>query len=229
VAARLAFAGWTVHTGAPVFDPDTPTLLDFRTTHGRGARFVYVLPDDPRRALVEVTEFLPPAARAPADLTGAVTAYLAGVLGVTPVAMSRREAGVLPLRTTPPSRRSGHVLTIGARAGLIKASTGYAYQRIQRDCRALAASLARHGHPFDRPAPRPRHRFLDAVLLAVLRRDPAELERAFARLFAANPTARVLRFLDEDTRRCEEVRLMATLPPGPYLRAAAGLARPARR
>jgi lycopene beta-cyclase len=68
-----------------------------------------------------------------------------------------------------------------------------------------------HDHPFDRPRRRWRHRLLDAVLLEVLDRDPAQLEPAFARLFAANPIDRVLRFLDEDTRISEELRLIATM------------------
>jgi hypothetical protein len=57
-----------------------------------------------------------------------------------------------------------------------------------------------------------------------LRRDPAQLERAFARLLLANPTTRILRFLDEDTDLPNELRLMATLPAAPYLRAATRLA-----
>jgi hypothetical protein len=55
----------------------------------------------------------------------------------------------------------------------------------------------------------------------VLDRDPAQLERAFARLFEAHPTARVLRFLDEDSPATDLLALMASLPPGPYLRALA--------
>ena len=101
-------------------------------------------------------------------------------------------------------------------------STGYAYQRIQRDSAAIAASLHRHGHPHDRPHPRRRHRLLDAILLDVLDRDPAQLELAFAALFAASPAERILRFLDEDTGVAEELRLAASMPPRPYLRALFG-------
>ena len=131
---------------------------------------------------------------------------------------------MLPLRSRLGRRRSGRVLAIGARGGLVKASTGYAYQRIQRDSAAIAASLARCGHPFDLPRPRRRHPVLDAVLLDVLDRQPAQLERAFARLFLANPAERVLRFLDEETSVRDELRLIASLPPLPYVRAAAARA-----
>jgi lycopene beta-cyclase len=218
--ARLAFTGWEVRCTRPVFDPDTPVLFDFRTPQRGSARFVYVLPDDPYRALVELTAFVPRRARPPtaAERADALAGYLtdAGEYRIL-----RTESAVLPLRSRAPARGSGRVLRIGARGGLVKASTGYAYQRIQRDSAAIAQSLARHGHPFALPRIRARYRVLDAILLDVLRRDPARLEEAFARLFAANPADRVLRFLDEDTRVPDEARLIASLPPAPYLRALA--------
>jgi lycopene beta-cyclase len=131
---------------------------------------------------------------------------------------------VLPLRVDRPAPARGRIVAIGARAGLVKASTGYAYQRIQEHSAAIAASLARSGHPFGIPPPRRWYRFLDAILLRVLERDPAQLETAFAGLFFANPAERILRFLDEESRLRDDLRIMASLPPGPYLRAVAGRA-----
>jgi lycopene beta-cyclase len=223
IDARLAFTGWEVRCEHPAFDPQTPVLFDFRTPQAGGARFVYVLPEDRHQALVELTEFVPRHARPPTGATrsAALAGYLRDVLHSGAYTILRTESVVLPLRIRPPRRGTRHILTIGARGGLIKASTGYAYQRIQRDSAAIAASLARRGHPFDLPRPGARHRLLDTVLLEVLDRDPAHLEQAFDRLFAANPTERVLRFLDEDTGVPDELRLIASLPPAPYLRALA--------
>jgi lycopene beta-cyclase len=225
--ARLAFTGWELRSATPVFDPQTPVLFDFRTAQRGGARFVYVLPRSPCDALVELTEFVPRGGDPPtaAERSEALATYLTDVVGCREFEVTRTEAAVLGLRVGPRSRGRGRVVAIGARAGLIKASTGYAYQRIQRDSRALAVSLARHGHPFDRPGGRRRHRLLDAVLLEVLHRDPARLPDAFGRLFAGLGAESMLRFLDEDTTFAEEVRLMSCLPPLPYLRALAATAR----
>ena len=55
----------------------------------------------------------------------------------------------------------------------------------------------------------------------VLDRQPAQLERAFTLLFTANPVERVLRLLDEDSNLRDDLRLIGSLPPGPYLLAAA--------
>jgi lycopene beta-cyclase len=223
VDARLAFTGWEVRCERPVFDPRTPILFDFRTEQAGGARFLYVLPEGRHRALVELTEFVPRHARPPAAAgrRAALAQYLRDVLHSGAYTILRTESAVLPLRTHPPRRDRGHLVAIGARGGPVKASTGYAYQRIQRDSAAIAASLARCGHPFDLPRPDARHRVLDALLLEVLDRDPARLERAFDRLFAANPAERVLLFLDEDTGLRDDLRVMASLPPAPYLRALA--------
>lgn len=225
VDARLAFAGWEIRCARPVFDPATPVLFDFRSPQAGGSRFVYILPDDPYRALVEMTAFVPRRAHPPSlvERRTALAEYLTGVLRCGDYHIARAESAVLALRTHPPRRATGRVLTIGASAGLVKASTGYAYQRIQRDSAAIAKSLVQYGHPFGVRPPRRRYRLLDAVLLNVLDRDPAQLELAFARLFEANPADRVLRFLDEDTNPMDVLRLMASLPAAPYLRALVGL------
>jgi lycopene beta-cyclase len=223
VDAWLAFTGYEIRCAHRVFDPATPVLFDFRTPQDDGARFVYILPDSPDTALVELTAFVPRHGHVPAaaDRRDALTGYLADVAHAGDYAVLRTESAVLPLRTKQVPRVHGRVVAIGARAGLVKASTGYAYQRIQRDSAALAGSLVRQGNPFGIKPSRRRYRRLDAVLLDVFDRDPPRLEQAFARLFARNPAERVLRFLDEDSRVPDVLRLTASLPPVPYLRALA--------
>ncbi|TCK22745.1 lycopene cyclase family protein [Pseudonocardia endophytica] len=221
--ARLAFHGLYVRTADPVFDPSTPTLLDFRTPQVDGASFVYVLPDGPRRALVEHTTFLAPEATAPDPdrSAAAVAAYLHDVLGCREHVVERVERATLPLRSRPTRRRRGRVLTVGERGGLVKAATGYACDRIQRDAAAIAASVARHGHPLDVPGPDRRHRLLDGALLGSLRDDPGLWERTVDALLDGTRTATALAFLDEDTTPIEEVSLFAGLPAGRLVRALA--------
>jgi lycopene beta-cyclase len=225
-AARLAFTGWEIVTEQPLFDPETPVLMDFRVAPGVGCRFAYTLPQGAGRALVEITEFVPRRATVPTDAerTDALASYLRDIAGCRAYEVRRRESAVIPLRTHPPERDRGRVVRIGAAAGLVKASTGYAYQRIQRDSEAIVASLVSHGHPLRRPRSRWRHRQLDAVLLEVLDRDPDQLQVAFGRLFRRHPAERVLAFLDEDTTLGDELALISSLPAWPYVQAL--LARP---
>lgn len=221
--AWMAFTGWEVRSVTPVFDPHSPVLFDFRTPQADGARFVYVLPDSSRQALVELTEFVPGRGGAPApppeQQRAALTAYLTDVLHCVDFEVTRTESAVLPLRVRPPERGRGRVVAMGAQAGLVKASTGYAYQRIQRDSQAIAASMVEHGHPFDVPARRWRHELLDAVLLRVLERDPRQVELAFARLFTRLGADAMFCFLDEDNTLAQDLRAMTCVQPLPFLAA----------
>ncbi|MHC6211104.1 lycopene cyclase family protein [Rhodococcus ruber] len=224
--AWLDFRGWRIRADAPLFDPGVPTLFDFRTDQSRAASFVYVLPTDDRRALVEHTCFARPDAGpvGTAVHDEALREYLATVLGADEDAyvVEADESARMPLASQPPARRRGNIVRIGAAGGMLKGSSGYAYQRIQRDSEALARSLARHGHPFDvRPAPSRFARYDQGLLRAVVER-PAVLERAFAGLFDRSSAEPILRFLDEESSWRDEAALFASLPAAPLLRAMAG-------
>lgn len=224
--AWLDFRGWRIRTEAPLFDPDVPTLFDFRTDQRRAASFVYVLPTDTRHALVEHTSFAHPDGGpvGTAAHDEALREYLAAVLGADEdtYVVEADESARLPLASRPPARRSGNIVRIGAAGGMLKGSSGYAYQRIQCDSAAIAQSLARHGHPFDvRPAPSRFARYDQGLLRAVVER-PAVLERAFAGLFDRSSAEPILRFLDEESSWRDEAALFASLPAAPLLRAMAG-------
>jgi lycopene beta-cyclase len=216
---RLRFLGWEITTEVAGFDPGCATFMDFRARRPGEMRFCYVLPTDARRALVEIATFAPGHA-VRHDLAAGLTEYLREVCGLPTWQVVRQEGGDLPLQVTGPRRTGRHVLRVGTAGGMLKPSTGYAFDRIVRDTDAVVASLDRYGHPWAVARRRPRHAWLDEVLLGVVTADPGAVEPAFARMFARNPVQRVLRFLDEDTALRDELRLIATLPPTPFLRAA---------
>jgi lycopene beta-cyclase len=202
------FLGWEVVTDRPVFDPGVATFMDFRVPQEGGTCFVYVLPTDPRRALVEYTVFSPevwPAERYEARLRGYVDARAWGGYRV-----ARTEVGVIPMTDRPfPATRGARVRTVGTAGGFTKASTGYTFTRVVRHADALARGWARSGMPPVLRAGRPRNALMDAVLLRGLATGRQDGARFFARLFAGNPAPRVFAFLDEDTRPVDELRLMA--------------------
>jgi lycopene beta-cyclase len=158
--------------------------------------------------------------RAEAAQREALAEYLTEVAGTGQYEIEREEHAVLPLRAGQVERRNGNVLAIGARGGLLKESTGFAYQRVQRDSVAIAESLRQHGHPFALPPEPARFRVFDGVLLDVVKREPAQLERAFGALFRYRTAEPALRFLDEATSAPQEWRLFAGMPAATYLAAA---------
>lgn len=229
VDARLVFRGWHLRTEKPVFEPEVVTLSDFRTAQNPAASFVYVLPRSATEALVEHTSFTAPepaAAPEPPRQRAALTQYLEEIVGVDRYTVLRQESAALPLMAAPVTRRSGRTMAIGTKAGMAKASTGFAYQRIQRDSAAIVRSMRIHGHPFAVPVTRPRYRWFDGALLDLVAREPARLEQTFAALFDRGSAEPVLRFLDEASTPWQDGNLFAGLPVGLF---AGAVGRRARR
>ena len=114
------------------------------------------------------------------------------------------------------------------RGGLARPSTGYAFQRIQRDSAGLADAIV-HGAPdqFDR-GDSGFVRFLDRVFLATLERDPDLAPSIFMDLFARAPTDDVVRFLSDRQTPGAVARVVAALPKRPFIRSAIGVHRPGR-
>ncbi len=214
------FLGWEIETVTPVFDPACPTFFDFRTPQRGAMRFVYVLPFTARRALVEYTLFsghlLPRA-----EYEAALQAYIGEVLGVGRYHLLEEEYDLIPMTDRPFPRRAGRrVLNVGTRGGRVKASTGFAFHRIQQDAAAIVRSLEREGHPFALPGSSRLFRFTDSVLLQLLERRGDLGAPVFTALFRNNPIDRIFRFLDEESSLMEVLQVMASLPPWPFLRAA---------
>ncbi|HEY6797197.1 MAG TPA: lycopene cyclase family protein [Kineosporiaceae bacterium] len=228
------FRGWAVRFGAETVDPDLPLLMDFSVQQpAQGVGFGYVLPTDPRTALVEYTEFS--AGRRPSDeYDEALRAYLRHRLGAAPggYTVERVEDGAIPMTDAVCARRAGpSAFRLGTAGGATRGSTGYAFAAIQRQASAVAQALIDGQVPVPPRAYPRRHRWMDAVLLRALDQGLVAGPTLFADLFARNPPERVLRFLDGRTTPGEELRLMATTPILPMTRAAAAdaVARVARR
>jgi lycopene beta-cyclase len=214
------FVGWYVETSVPAFDVSAATFFDFRAPASRRPaargewRFFYVLPLSPCRALIEFVTLTPD------DADQALAHYLERVLGVRDYAVVARECGVNPLTDRPFPRRAGrHILTLGTVGGRVKPSSGYAFTRIQRDSDAILRSLLRWRHPFALPPDGGFYRLCDALLLDLLAQPGLPAAPLFRRLFANNPPERVLRFLDECASPADNLRLMASMPVGLFLRA----------
>jgi lycopene beta-cyclase len=205
------FLGWEVVTPDDRFDPGVATFMDFRVPQRGGTCFVYLLPTSPRAALVEHTVFS--AATWPRGAYEAeLRAYLRDVRAIEAYEVGRSEYGVIPMTDRPfPPGRGTRVVTIGTAGGQTKASTGYTFRRVVRHAQALAEAMARHGSPQLRGPGRRRHDWMDAVLLRALATGRQDGAQFFSRLLERNPPARVLAFLDEDTRIDQEVALMASV------------------
>ena len=212
------FLGREIATDRAVFDPDTVPLMHFRRGYSRGVDFLYVLPFARDRALVEVTSFAPaPPARAVFE--DWLDAEMAA-LGADGGEVLREEAGALPMEAGFADPPQPGITRIGLGGGAARPSTGYAFARIQAQSDALARALADGAPPRVPPDPA-MTRFMDRVFLQVLAAAPDRGPALFETLFRRAPADRLERFLSGSTRTADRLSVMASLPPLPFLRAAA--------
>jgi lycopene beta-cyclase len=213
------FRGWEIETDRPVFNPQLPTLFDFRTQQAGHMRFIYTLPFEANRALIEYTLFSSQLL-ASEEYDAGLKTYLEDVLNIKDYHIHHVEAGIIPMTDQPFPRRLGQrVMSIGTKGGRVKPSTGYAFLRIQRDSAAIVQSLIAHGQPFEIPARRGRFGLHDSILLNIMTHYPNDLKPIFTIMFKHNPIQRIFRFLDETATLSEEVRFIASLPPWRFVQA----------
>ncbi len=215
------FRGWLIHSEQPAFNPAQATLMDFRTEQWGNARFLYVLPFDEYKALVEYTVFSPTVE--PRECYEAVLKdYIEQQIGVKYYTILETEQGAIPMTDMLLPEKAGQkIIYIGANGGAIKPTTGYAFLRIQQQARRIAETLVATGSPFGGVAPQRRFRFYDRLLLDILQNDGEQSAPIFSRLFRRNNIELILKFLDERTHLGQEISIFARLPLGPFLRALA--------
>ena len=215
-----AFLGWEVEVGEPRFDPGVATLMDFRCPQEpAGVTFFYVLPFSPTRALVEHTSFAP-GPGIPADRRRAALREWLGEHTVL-----HEERGRLPMTTARlPALRTPRTTALGIAGGGLRASSGYAFSRVQSHAAAVARAVATDG-PLPRRAGLARRAALDAVFLRAFADDPGAFPERFRALAERVPGDVYARFMSDASSPADEARVMAALPPLPFMRAAARTAR----
>jgi lycopene beta-cyclase len=213
------FKGWVIETEEPRFETDKATLMDFRITQEAGTSFVYVLPVSERKALVEYTLFtesLLPRER----YDEALQDYCKRFLNISQYRVLEEEFGIIPMTNQPFPRLKDGIIQLGTAGGQTKASSGYTFQFIQKQSARLAEALRKGDEKLSVKSDPWRFRFYDDTLLYVLHHRLYPGDQVFTRLFARNPAKRVLRFLDNESSPGEELRLLASLPTMPFLKAA---------
>ncbi|MEO0650258.1 MAG: lycopene cyclase family protein [Planctomycetota bacterium] len=220
--ARLLqhFVGWEVELAADALDPERALLMDFAVRQDRGLHFMYLLPNSSRRALVESTYF----SRTPletAHYEDDLRRYLSSLAGETPFRILRREQGVLPMDTGPPTPSAGERHAYGGIAGgALRPATGYAFHNIQAWADRLGAELTGAREPRHVATPRVLGP-MDAIFLAFLRERPDLAPAAFAALFERVGADSLARFLSDRPSWSDLWAVVRALPVAPL--ASAGL------
>lgn len=213
------FKGWMIETTSPSFDPAIATFMDFRVDQKKGTTFAYVLPVSGTRALVEYTLFSENIL-ADREYENELSNYIKDILCISGYTIVEKEFGVIPMTTRKTSFYEKGIYNIGTVGGQTKASTGYTFQFIQKQSELILDYLIRGRPLFQIPVTSKRFIFYDKVLLDVLQNKRAGGREVFTTLLKKNSFLQVLNFLDNESSLAEELKIIASLPTLPFLKAA---------
>lgn len=207
-----SFFGQEIDCAASVFDANTVGLMDFAEARTDDVLFHYVLPLSPCRALIETTVF-GPRPLVPADLSSVQAAAVEKLVRGNAFSVRRAESGVLPMGMTTCFPVPGPDYSrAGLMSGAARASSGYAFQRIQRWADAAAASIGRGGPPIGHQSDPALQRRMDHLFLRIVRDHPDRAPDLFIRMFGNADPARVIRFLSDQGTLADCAVIGSTLP-----------------
>lgn len=211
------FKGYFIETAAPSFDPGVATFMDFRIEQDGDARFLYVLPESETKALVEVALFSNQLLQQN-DYHKILKDYIKDFLEIEDYKIEEEEFGIIPMTTYPfKKHNTDRIFHIGTGGGIVKASSGFAFNRIQQhtdqliDCikrkKPLAQSYDKlHG----------RHLFYDKVMLYAMLRNGVSGEEIFTTLFRKRTAPQIFKFLDQETSHLEDIGIFRAPPMWPF-------------
>ena len=194
-----------------------PIVMDATVDQYDGFRFMYVLPLDARRALLEDTTFSDGPELDEQRCRRGIAAWLR-CHGWQPETVDRTERGVLPmpLRMPPPPAASGGVLRAGYGGGWFHPGTGYSLPLAAELAElvaatppeALAAAAARARHRVQQ-----RARFCCLLNRLLFRGYPTPTRRAvFARFFRL-PEPTIRRLFSLRLTWHDKIRILGGRPP----------------
>lgn len=208
---KQLFSGWRIKTEAAVFDPKSLIMMEFPEENSRQFEFFYILPFSETEALVEFTCYSQFEIQEE-KLKLTLQSYLQKLTKGTPYTISFRESGIIPMSNKLASpQKSNRIIKIGTAAGWTKASTGYTFHTIQKNCQKLVKQLeGKKAGNFQLPRSS-RFIFYDNILLNIAHKWPLQLQGLFLNLFKTSSADVVLRFLSEETSFKEELQLLTKL------------------
>ncbi len=218
-----SFLGWFVRLDRPCPDEKTVTLMDFSVPQMGSTQFMYVLPFDKQHALVELTRFGKERLKEE-EAFPVLENYIETRWGSFEI--EDTEIGNIPMSNCEIEKINiPRVIALGARAGMIKSSTGYAFKNMYNHAEKWATELQKTVISQSNVSVKEgvgiinRFDFYDNLLLLILSLWPSKGKGVFVQLFSRISIHRVIRFLEEETGLRQEASIFKRLPIGTFVRA----------
>lgn len=213
-----SFVGYRIRTESQIEDIHSCRLMDFEVPQENGLQFMYWLPTSENEALIEFTRF-GKEILSEEESKPIIESYLAD-LGIQKFEILEKEIEKIPMTQGLNAKKKhysgeSYHIAIGARAGAIKASSGFAFKYFIEHAWNLSKAFKSK-----RPLPTLHHplRFqvYDELLMRLITERKDLIKLIFERLFQKHPLPRIFRFLDEKSRFDEEFQIMYSMPWLPF-------------
>ena len=212
------FIGWVIDFKKPVLDETAFTIMDYRASHNGSTSFMYVLPLDKQKALVEFTGFTKTVFDKKVYAT-AIANYIKQHISDNAYAIIEKEGGIIPMSTYPFEKINTKWLTkIGTAGGWVRPSSGYSFKNCERYVAKIIKNLKRGKMP-SKDFVNKKHRLFDAVLLEILATDNSYGLTIFSNLYRKNKLPKLLKFIDGTSSFTEDLRIMKSVNKLKFTRA----------
>lgn len=214
---KQQFVGLFIKTSSPFFDHTKATFMDFRLPQDAYVRFAYCLPINSKECLIEITAFTPNTIPFE-QLTFNTKDFIEKIMQIKEYEILNTEKGLIHMGQkvcyNPPSQK---IIPIGVNAGLLKSSTGYGFNNIQKDSKRIVKCLLEKKKVIAHKIKK-RHHVYDILMLAVLCNPKYSIPSVYWHLLTQNKTPRFFSFLDENTSFFNEITIMWKSPKRLFIR-----------
>ncbi len=212
------FKGWFIETEKDCFDENVFTMMDYSIKDGDSTSFMYILPFSKRKALLEYTYFSPNIVEE-SVYDYYIKNYIANSLGDVSYTITSVEKGYIPMSNYPFEKlNSERIINIGTRGGWVKASSGYSFKHAEKKSSLIVQNLI-NDKTITQGIYKKKYQHYDSLFLEVLKNKNEFGEELFNRLYNKVPIEILLRFLDEETRFAEDLRIIVSLSSSEFIKA----------
>ncbi len=214
------FKGWVVESKDSYFDDSTALFMDFSTPQENETRFFYLLPYSKTEALIEIAIFSNDIVSSD-DYNILLKNYVEKNHPGLDYSIKEEEYNKIPMTDFkfPKSIGPNHMF-IGTASGMVKASSGYAFKRIQDQSSLIIQALKANKNPISATTKiaNKKFRVLDGTLLDVIIEKRLPGKQVFMQLLERNKITTVFDFLNQQSNWLQELKIMSSLPTLPFLK-----------
>jgi lycopene beta-cyclase len=211
------FKGWVIEADEEVFNDKSFVMMDFRLTVPNTTCFTYVLPINSKKALIEFT-FFSPALVEDESYENLLSRYVKEILRIEKYQILTKEKGVIPMSDYPFHKENTHYLTkIGTAGGWVKPASGYSFKNAERYSQRIVNNIKNNRLPSHKLL-NTLFRKYDVLFIDVLYHHNDLGVGLFETMYSKNEAHRILAFLDEETTRVQEFKIINSFPRWPFMR-----------